>query len=115
MRTAIVLAIASLSGAAAAGRPGPTTPRSPWGVVPRGGSDDGGEPSSAEVSSFLSGMDLPGMPDLSKPPSAEQMQQGMEQLTSMLSSPQFKDMLSDPTKMEEALESMRKSLLTTLE
>ncbi|KAL7533113.1 hypothetical protein ACHAWF_004343 [Thalassiosira exigua] len=91
-------------------------------AVPRGGgSDDGGSPppssasSAPDLSSLLSGTNLPGMPDLSQAPSANQIQQSMEQLTSMLSSPQFKEMLDDPSKLEGALETMRQSLLSALE
>jgi len=61
-------------------------------------------------------MNLPGgLPDLSKPPSAEQLAQSMEQITSIFSSPQFKEMLSDPAKMETSLETLRVSLLKALE
>lgn len=61
-------------------------------------------------------MNLPGgMPDLNSPPSPEQLQQSMEQMTALLSSPQFKEMLNDPAKLEESLETMRQSLLGVLE
>jgi hypothetical protein len=81
------------------------------------------------LNSLLSGMNLPGsgnggsdsaskmLNDLmsQSPPSPEQIQQSMEQFTSLLSSPQFKEMLNDPTKMEASLETMRNSLLSALE
>lgn len=56
-----------------------------------------------------------GMPDMSQPPSPEQLQQSMEQFTSLLSSPQFKEMMNDPAKMESSLETMRVSLVSALE
>lgn len=39
----------------------------------------------------------------------------MEQITSLLSSPQFKEMMANPAKMEASLETMRVSLLSALE
>ena len=39
----------------------------------------------------------------------------MEQFTSLLSSPQFKEMLADPSKMEAQLETMRLSLVSALD
>lgn len=39
----------------------------------------------------------------------------MEQITSLLSSPQFKDMMADPAKMEASLETLRLALLGALE
>lgn len=67
------------------------------------------------MSSLLSGLDsIPGMPDLSQPPSPQQLQQSMEQFQQLLSSPQFKEMLNDPTKLDEQLETMRQALLSTL-
>eukprot|EP00578_Thalassiosira_sp_NH16_P001285 CAMPEP_0181134066 /NCGR_PEP_ID=MMETSP1071-20121207/31878_1 /TAXON_ID=35127 /ORGANISM="Thalassiosira sp., Strain NH16" /LENGTH=217 /DNA_ID=CAMNT_0023220537 /DNA_START=161 /DNA_END=811 /DNA_ORIENTATION=+ len=97
---------------------------SSWTAIPRGGSDDDGSSSSSStappsdmMSSLLSGMNLPGggMPDMSQPPSPEQLQQSMEQFTSLLSSPQFKEMLADPSKMEAQLETMRLSLVSALD
>mmetsp|Transcript_38677 Transcript_38677/g.67870 ORF Transcript_38677/g.67870 Transcript_38677/m.67870 type:complete len:189 (+) Transcript_38677:1090-1656(+) len=68
------------------------------------------------MSSLLSGMNLPGgMPDLSQPPNPEQIAQSMEQFTSLLSSPQFKEMMANPAKMEESLETLRIALLGALE
>jgi len=56
-----------------------------------------------------------GMPDMSSPPSPEQIQQSMEQFTSLLASPQFKEIMNDPTKLAGALETMRTSLQNALE
>jgi len=85
--------------------------------IPRGGADDGDSSSTTpDMSSLLSGMNLGpnGLPDMSNPPTPQQLQQSMEQFTSLLSSPQFKEMMNDPTKMEAQLETMRTSLLNTL-
>jgi hypothetical protein len=55
------------------------------------------------------------MPDLSQPPSPEQLEQSIQQFQSLLSSPQFKEILNDPIKLEEQLETMRQALLSALE
>lgn len=55
------------------------------------------------------------MPDFSKPPSPDQLAKSMEQFTALLSSPQIKEMMNDPEKMETQLETMRQSLLGALE
>ena len=52
---------------------------------------------------------------MSKPPSPQQIQQSMEQFSSLLSSPQFKEMMNDPSKMEAQLETMRTSILSALD
>eukprot|EP00804_Cyclotella_cryptica_P019253 CCRYP_006148-RB/>CCRYP_006148-RB protein AED:0.42 eAED:0.42 QI:0/-1/0/1/-1/0/1/0/155 len=54
------------------------------------------------------------MPDLSQPPSPEQMQQSMAQIQSLLSSPQFQSILNDPSKMEEQMEVMRQAMLSAI-
>eukprot|EP00581_Thalassiosira_minuscula_P019564 CAMPEP_0183722476 /NCGR_PEP_ID=MMETSP0737-20130205/14417_1 /TAXON_ID=385413 /ORGANISM="Thalassiosira miniscula, Strain CCMP1093" /LENGTH=221 /DNA_ID=CAMNT_0025952637 /DNA_START=63 /DNA_END=725 /DNA_ORIENTATION=- len=97
-----------------------STSSSSWNLIPRGGSDTNGDSSSTssppDMSSLLSGMNnIPGMPDLSSPPDPAQIAQSMEQFTSLLSSPQFKEMLNDPEKLNEQLETMRQSLLGALE
>ncbi len=112
-----------------------------WTTIPRGGGAAAGEGDDASssspnnsddnndmLSSLLSGLNLSGSggdaADASKmlndlmsqqPPSPEQIQQSMEQFMSLLSSPQFKEMLNDPSKMEASLETMRQSLLSALE
>mmetsp|Transcript_30187 Transcript_30187/g.63966 ORF Transcript_30187/g.63966 Transcript_30187/m.63966 type:complete len:252 (-) Transcript_30187:287-1042(-) len=88
-----------------------------WATIPRGGSDDNSSSSSStpDISSLLSSMMPGGMPDLSAPPSPEQIQQSMEQFTSLLSSPQFKDIMNDPSKLADSLETMRTALLGALE
>ncbi|KAL7429699.1 hypothetical protein ACHAXH_001237 [Discostella pseudostelligera] len=100
-----------------------------WTTIPRGGDgeDDASNNSDDMLSSLLSGMNLPSgagsdsagkmLNDLmsQQPPSPEQIQQSMEQFTSLLSSPQFKEMLNDPAKLEASLETMRNSLLSALE
>jgi hypothetical protein len=48
------------------------------------------------------------------PPGPEQIQQTMEQMMSLLSSPQVREMMNDPAKMEASLETMRTSLLSAL-
>mmetsp|Transcript_43046 Transcript_43046/g.77382 ORF Transcript_43046/g.77382 Transcript_43046/m.77382 type:complete len:210 (-) Transcript_43046:88-717(-) len=91
---------------------------SSWNTIPRGGADGDSSSSSTPdlMSSLLSGMNLPGgMPDLSQPPNPEQIAQSMEQFTSLLSSPQFKEMMANPAKMEESLETLRIALLGALE
>eukprot|EP00986_Skeletonema_menzelii_P010176 scaffold4862_cov133-Skeletonema_menzelii.AAC.5 len=81
----------------------------------RGGSSDSPPSSTDGLSSLLSGLDnIPGMPDLSQPPSPEQLEQSMQQMQALLSSPQFKEMLNDPTKLNEQLETMRQALLSAL-
>jgi len=55
------------------------------------------------------------MPDLSQPPDMAQLAQSMEQITALLSSPQFKEIMNDPSKLEASLETMRLSLLGALE
>lgn len=70
------------------------------------GSGNGGSDSASKMLNDLMSQ---------SPPSPEQIQQSMEQFTSLLSSPQFKEMLNDPTKMEASLETMRNSLLSALE
>ncbi|KAL9184745.1 hypothetical protein ACHAXT_012715 [Thalassiosira profunda] len=92
-----------------------TSTGSTFNTIPRGGADGDSSSAAPDMSSLLSGMDIPGMPDMSQPPSPEQIQQSMEQFSSMLSSPQFKEMLNDPSKMEASLETMRTSLLSALE
>ena len=94
-------------------------------AIPRGGSD-GSSSSSAPgddfLGSLLSGMNLPGMggpgglSDIlnQPPPGPEQIQQTMEQMMSLLSSPQVREMMNDPAKMEASLEAMRKSILSAL-
>jgi hypothetical protein len=54
------------------------------------------------------------MPDLSQPPTPQQLEQSMEQFQQLLSSPQFKEMLNDPAKLNEQLETMRQALLSAL-
>ena len=92
-----------------------TSTGSLFNTIPRGGADGDSSSAAPDMSSLLSGMDIPGMPDMSQPPSPEQIQQSMEQFSSVLSSPQFKEMLNDPSKMEASLETMRTSLLSALE
>lgn len=68
------------------------------------------------MSSLLSGLNgLPGMPDLSQPPSPEQMQQSMAQFQALLSSPQFQSILNDPQKLEEQMEVMRQAILKSIQ
>mmetsp|Transcript_13073 Transcript_13073/g.23711 ORF Transcript_13073/g.23711 Transcript_13073/m.23711 type:complete len:271 (+) Transcript_13073:142-954(+) len=89
-----------------------------WKTIPRGGADGDNSSSSStpDMSSLLSGMNLPGgMPDLSQPPDMAQIAQSMEQITALLSSPQFKEIMNDPAKLEASLETMRLSLLGALE
>ena len=76
------------------------------------------------LSSLFSEMNLPGMGGagggslsnmLNQPqPGPEQIQQTMEQMMSLLSSPQVREMMNDPAKMEASLETMRTSLLSAL-
>ena len=71
------------------------------------------------MSSLLAGANLPwfgagGLLDPSKPPGPEDIRRLMEQATSLLSSPQFEEMMADPAKMEEGLEKMRTMLLSAL-
>lgn len=67
------------------------------------------------MSSLLSGLNgLPGMPDLSQPPSPEQMQQSMAQFQALLSSPQFQSILNDPQKLDEQVEVMRQAILNSI-
>ena len=90
-----------------------SSPRRILQSIPRGGADDESSSSSApDMSSLLSGM---GMPGGGAPPSPEEMQKSMEQFSSMLSSPQFKEMLNDPEKLDVQLETMRQSLLGALQ
>ncbi len=55
-----------------------------------------------------------GLPDLSAPPSPEQLQQSMAQFQALLASPQFQAILNDPSKLEEQLENARQNVLKLL-
>ncbi len=88
-------------------------------AIPRGGSDGSSSSGDDFFGSLFSGMNLPGMGSLSDvlnqpPPGPEQIQQTMEQMMSLLSSPQVREMMNDPAKMEASLEAMRASLLSAL-
>ena len=88
-----------------------------WPTIPRGGDDDTNSASTTtpDMSSLLSGLNgLPGMPDLSQPPSPEQMQQSMAQFQALLSSPQFQSILNDPQKLDEQIEAMRQAILNSI-
>ena len=92
--------------------------------IPRGGSDGSSSSGDDFLSSLFSGMNLPGMGGAGggslsdmlnqPPPGPEQIQQTMEQMMSLLSSPQVREMMNDPAKMEASLETMRTSLLSAL-
>jgi len=92
--------------------------------IPRGGSDGSSSSGDDFLSSLFSGMNLPGMGGAGggslsdmlnqPPPGPEQIQQTMEQMMSLLSSPQVREMMNDPAKMEASLEAMRTSLLSAL-
>lgn len=92
-------------------------------ILVRGGSDGSSSgPGDDFLGSLFSGMNLPGMggpgglSDMlnQPPPGPEQIQQTMEQMMSLLSSPQVREMMNDPAKMEASLEAMRTSLLSAL-
>ena len=106
---------------------------SSWEFIPRGGGDDDtvGSSSSSnnnnsktdptinnlDMNSLLSGLNLnnvPGMPDLSQPPTPEQIQSSFAQFQNLFNSPQFQSILNDPTKMEEQIENLRQNLLSSL-
>jgi hypothetical protein len=48
------------------------------------------------------------------PPGPEQIQQTIEQFATLLTSPQVQEMMANPAKMDETLETMRTSIMTAL-
>lgn len=98
-------------------RPAFAPTQSSWATIPRGGDDDKNSASTTapDMSSLLSGLNsLPGMPDLSQPPSPEQMQQSMAQFQTLLSSPQFQSILNDPQKLDEQMDVIRQAILNSI-
>lgn len=106
--------------------------------IPRGGESDGfpsssksGKSSSKKSSSssssslssslsdsLFSGLNMPdNISDLlnnQSPPGPEQIQQTIEQFANLLTSPQVQEMMANPAKMTETLETMRTSIMAAL-
>ncbi|KAL7466898.1 hypothetical protein ACHAXS_007172 [Conticribra weissflogii] len=102
-----------------------TSSSSSWIQIPRGGADESSNNNSnnnnnsngaSSMKSLLDAMSAgnSGLPDLSAPPSPEQLQQSMAQFQALLASPQFQAILNDPSKLEEQLENARQNVLKLL-